>query len=87
MSEGALFYTEQVYRYQILAHDELPEAHKQAYLADGINPDDIWSLIFSSQKLDSAEKSLQDLENSAPSWRVYKLVDAGKTTYIDRPVY
>lgn len=80
-------YLETVYRYRILRHDELPEDHKAAYRAEGIDPNDNWSLIWSFRELAAAEKCLRDCIADAAKWETYKLFDAGQTETIERPIY
>ncbi|MGW8177537.1 MAG: hypothetical protein ACWGQW_01910 [bacterium] len=80
-------YTETVLRYRVMRHDDLPEAHKEAYRAEGINPDEIWSLIFSCPTLQGAEEMKGLLEQDAASWQTFKVVDGGEATTIERPIW
>ena len=81
-------YKEPIYRYRIVRHDNLPEAHKQAYLAEGIDPDNLWSLIWSFKDKEVAKKHLNECETSKENWETFKLVDSGvEVEYIDRLIY
>ena len=80
-------YQEPVYRYRIMRHDDLPEEHKAAYRAEGINPDEIWRLIYSTGDLEAAEETLRIETERAADWETWKLVDAGTDETIERPVY
>ena len=80
-------YTETAYRFQILAHDDLPEGHKAEYRAAGIDPDNIWTLIYSFQDLENAEATMALEREDAPSWRTFKLVDAGATQTFQRSAW
>lgn len=80
-------YQEPIYRYRILRHDDLPEAHKAAYREEGIDPDNLWSLIWSFKNLEDAEKCLAECDESKAEWETYKLVDGGQTEYVTRPIY
>lgn len=79
-------YKEMINRYRVLRHEELPEEHKAHYRAEGINPDDNWSLIWSFTTREAAEKCIADYEIDKPWFYTYKLVDAGQSEVIDRPV-
>ena len=80
-------YTETVNRYRILRHDDLPAAHKAAYRAEGIDPDDLWSLVWSFTDLDAAQACLAQSQADAASFQTFKLVDAGAATTIERPIW
>lgn len=81
-------YREKVLRYRILRHEELPERHKEAYRADGIDPDDLWSLIWSFGTKEAAVKCLEDEEAEAPAHWTFKMVDAGvEEEYIERQIW
>lgn len=77
-------YTETIYRFRIFRHDDLPETHKAALRADGIDPDTRWGLIASFAHESDAETHFNHLRKNAASWETYKLVDAGKTETIER---
>ena len=80
-------YTETVYRFRILRHEELPEEHKASYRADGIDPDDIWGLYASFISKRDASRELKNLRENSAWFQTYKIVDAGKATTIERPLY
>jgi hypothetical protein len=80
-------YTETVERYRILRHEELPEAHKAEYRLRGIDPDDLWGLIWSFKDEQAAKTQLEHELRMAAKWQTYKLVDAGAATTIERPIY
>jgi len=80
-------YKERVNRWRIIRHEELPEEHKAAYRLEGINPDDNWSLIWSFDTEDAAKMQLARCNASKARWQTYKLIDGGKTEYIERSVW
>lgn len=77
-------YNETVHRFRILCHEELPEEHKASYRADGIDPDDLWSLVWSFKDKRDAISELENLRQESAWFQTYKLVDAGKETTIER---
>lgn len=89
-------YTETVLRYRVLKHEDLPEGHKEAMRARGVDPDTRWSLFASADTLEAAEAIRADHQadhdrfaarhNCAP-FETYKVVDAGEAASIERPVY
>tara|TARA_R110000772_G_scaffold99174_1_gene198824 strand:- start:90659 stop:90922 length:264 start_codon:yes stop_codon:yes gene_type:complete len=80
-------YKETVLRYRVLRHDELPEEHKVAYRAEGIDPDDNWALIWSFTTKEDAIKALMEERERAPWWQTFRFRDAGAEEVIERPVY
>lgn len=80
-------YQERVGRYRILRHEVLPPAHQAEYRIRGINPDELWSLIWSFNDLDAAEEMLKEEQEHAFSFQTYKLVDAGKDEIIERQLW
>lgn len=80
-------YQERVGRYRILRHEELPEAHKAEYRLRGINPDDNWSLIWSFDDFEAAEKCLANCIEDAASFQTYNLVDNGEASFIERSMF
>ena len=48
-------YQERVGRYRIIRHEVLPAEHQASYRLRGIDPDDLWSLIWSFDTLEAAE--------------------------------
>lgn len=80
-------YKERVNRWRILRHEELPEAHKAEYRLSGIDPDDIWSLIWSFEDEEPAKKQLAACIADARSYQTYKLVDGGAATEIERSIW
>jgi len=79
-------YTETVGRFQIMRHDEMPEGHKAAMREAGIDPDTRWSLIWSFNDERMATEMFEACKDEAANWETYKLVDAGESTTIERPV-
>lgn len=77
-------YIERVNRWRIVRHEELPPAHQEAYRAQGINPDEIWSLIWSFETEEAAQEQLAECIAHAASWQTYKLVDGGKAEEVER---
>lgn len=86
MSESET-YKEHVNRWRIMRHMELPEGHKAAYRADGINPDELWSLIWSFEDEETAVEMLDKLQRRPSKITKYKLVDGGTATEIERSVW
>ena len=80
-------YTEKVYRYRIMRHDDLPEAHKEAYRERGIDPDTVWALIYSLKDKEAAEEVLATETANAAPWETWKLVDAREESTIERPIW
>lgn len=80
-------YKERVNRWRILRHEELPEAHKAAYRLEGINPDDLWSLIWSFETEEAAVEMLAELTGRKSKFWTYKLVDGGKAEEIERSIW
>ena len=80
-------YKERVNRWRIMRHEELPEAHKAEYRLSGINPDDLWSLIWSFETEEAAVKMLANCNADKASWQTYKLVDGGEAIEIERSVW
>lgn len=82
-------YREPIGRWLILRHDDLPEEHKAAKRAAGIDPDDDWSLIWSfpSDSLDHALEQYKRCVEDCARWETYKLVDGKEDDYIERPIY
>jgi hypothetical protein len=80
-------YQERVERFRIIRHEELPEAHKAEYRLRGIDPDDNWSLIWSFDDSEAAEKCLADCNERKASFQTYKLVDNGEASFITRSVW
>lgn len=77
-------YQERVNRYRILRHTDLPEGHKAAYRAEGIDPDTLWSLVWSFETEEAAKRQLAREQARAAKWDTYKLVDGGEATTITR---
>lgn len=87
MTDQAHTYTETVKRYRIVRHEELPPEHKASYRLRGINPDDLWSLIWSFDTLEAAELTLAACNAKKASFQTFKLVDGGKTETFERVAY
>jgi len=80
-------YLETVLRFRIFRHDDLPEAHKAEMRAEGINPDEVWSLSSSFENEADARAALEQDRKHGFRWSTYKLVDAGEATTIERPLW
>ena len=83
----SMTYKERVGRYRIMRHDELPEAHKAEYRLSGINPDDLWSLVWSFDDEAAALECLAEERASARKWASWKLVDGGEAVEIERSAW
>lgn len=79
-------YTETVYPFRVLRHEELPEEHKASLRLNGIDPDDNWSLIWSFQTREAAENQLKWENENKAEWQTFKLVE-GELEEIERPVW
>jgi hypothetical protein len=82
-------YTEKVLRYRVARREVITDPRRRAELQiNGLDPDNIWSLIWSFDNLKDAEDQAEDERNifKAPNWEV-KVVDAGKTEYIERSIW
>ena len=82
-----LTYQEPVGRYVVLKHTDLPEAHKAEYRADGINPDTIWSLYYSTSSEADAKRVLAESIEEARSYQTFRFEDRGAPSVIERPAY
>jgi hypothetical protein len=51
------------------------------------NPNGEWSLVYSCNTLQSARDELVDMARDLPVGDAIKIVDGGKETTIERPVY
>jgi len=80
-------YTETVYRYVIERHEELPDRHKAEYRLNGIDPDNLWSLIWSFKDEDDAKAQLAQDNERAPKHWTYRMRDLGETQYIERQAW
>jgi len=80
-------YKERVGRWRILRHDELPEAHKAEYRLSGIDPDNLWSLIWSFETEEAAREQLADSIEHAAKWQTFKLVDGSEAVEIERSAW
>jgi hypothetical protein len=78
---------ERVARYRLVRHRELPPEHKAEYLRDGINPDDMWSLVWSFTTLEAAEKQLAVEESEKWPTETWKIIDNGTESVIERPIW
>ena len=80
-------YTETIHRYRILQHDEMPEEHKQAMRAEGIDPDNHWTIYASVAYEADAKHALKQIEAQAASWQTYRIKDHGEAIEIERPIW
>ncbi len=80
-------YKETVLRYRVFKHDDLPEAHKEAYRARGIDPDELWQLVASFPDVEGAVKFKEWNESRGVTWETWKIEDGGKEEVIERPVW
>lgn len=82
-------YTETVLRYRVARREVITDPRRRAeYAINGMDPDNTWSLIWSFNDLKSAEDQAEDEREifKAPAWEV-KVIDAGKTEYIQRSIW
>jgi len=80
-------YTEKVLRFVVERHEELPESHKAEYRLRGIDPDQLWSLIFSFDVKQDAERCCAEQQERAPKFWTYRVRDLGETQYIERSMF
>lgn len=71
--------TETIYRFRVEYHDDLPEGHKAAYIARGIDPDNIWNLSASFDTLQDACDYMAE-EVDQIEWRTWRIVDQKRRT-------
>ena len=77
-------YQERILRYRIVRHEDLPDEHKAQYRLRGIDPDDLWSLIWSFETLEAAQEQLAEENSRKSRFQTYKIVDAGKEEVVER---
>jgi len=80
-------YRERIARYRIVRHDELPEAHKAEYRLNGIDPDTMYTLVWSFDDEAEAEAQLRECTKHAAHWQTYWLVDGGDEEITERPAW
>ena len=80
------YYTETVFRYTVQVVADLPEEHKAHYRAEGIDPENNWSLRASFLKREDAQKHL-DRVNEEKFILKSKIHDFGETQHIQRPFW
>ena len=87
------YYMEQVNRYVVESHEELPESHKASYRLRGIDPDTLWNLIWSFPILsDALEQALADQvrhqefceKHGYKPWQTYRVRDLGEPVEVKR---
>ena len=61
-----------------------PVEHQASYRLRGMDPDDMWSLIWSFDTIEAAEKCLVDCNEHKASFQTYALKDAGQEEFIER---
>lgn len=81
-------YKETVLRYRVVRHTEYDAATKASFRLNGIDPDDNWSLVWSFEDLESAERQAERDRKifKAPTYTI-KVVDNGEASVIERPIY
>lgn len=78
-------YEETIYRYRILKHEELPEAHQECLRKRGIDPAEHWTIYMSfADEVDALEMT-GHLQDDAADWETFKMVDAGEAVTVERP--
>ena len=66
-----------VNRFTIERHDELPESYKQAHRDSGVDPDTIWTLVWSFTSAAAAIECLNESVQDAGAHQTFRLVDQG----------
>lgn len=82
-------YIEKVLRYRVVRRPIITdESIRAEYRINDRDPDEMWSLIWSFNDLESAEDQAADDREifNAARWEV-KVIDGGKTDYIERKVW
>lgn len=70
---------EPIGRYRILRNEYLHSNNRALQSnALSINPDNIWTLVWSSDNAKAAKKVLQKERHSAASWQTYQMIDAAR---------
>ena len=77
-------YKERINRFRIVRHDELPAAHKAEYRLNGIDPDTLWTLVWSFNEEADALDQLMECNATKASWQTFKMVDAGQAVEVER---
>lgn len=80
-------YQEYVGRYRIMRHEEMDDRRKAEHRINGINPDTLWSLIWSFDDKEAAGKQLAQCLSRAADYESYDFVDAGAGEYIERTAW
>lgn len=62
-------------RFCVIKHEELPEDHKACYRINGMDPDRVWSLVWSFADEAAAEAQLAECVEEARSYQTFKVVD------------
>jgi len=84
MTTAIRTYRETVYRYRVMKHEELPEEHKALHREHGVDPDHVWSLVWSLETKEDAIEMLTELRSKAPWWQTFRIIDGGAETTIER---
>lgn len=77
-------YKETIGRYRIVYHEEHSDARKAEYRINGIDPDNLRVLYWSSNDVYDAECMLAECQKRAPAYKTYYMVDAGKEEVVER---
>lgn len=80
-------YQERVGRYRILRHEEMSEQRKAEYRLNGIDPDDLWTLVWSFDDEDKAKEQLARCIETKAECSTYILRDNGEASIIERPYW
>lgn len=80
-------YQERVGRYRILRHEELPPEHKASYRLNGIDPDTLWTLVWSFDDEAAAREQLAFCIEHQPSYATHILKDNGEPSFIERTAW
>jgi len=68
-------------------HEELPPEHKASYRINGIDPDTLWTLVWSFDDLGAAEAQLKEEQGFAAAWQTFKIVDGGQAEVVERAAW
>jgi hypothetical protein len=89
-------YKQRVYRFVVESHEDLPEDYKAEYRLRGMDPDNMWSLLYSFMNREDAERALCDRqqrqaefcqEQGLTSRLTFRVRDLGQDMEIERQVW
>lgn len=77
-------YIERVERFVVEYHDEFPVPHKAEMRLKGIDPDNVWNLMWSFSNQGDAVEAVEFEIIHAPSYRTFRMRDIGQPVEVRR---